>query len=137
MSREIENLSEDLAAYLVENDIAEAIGTDIFICHLPDNDSGIDAILIDETGGIPDPELPVENPTRQILVRNSDHATAKSKIYAIYNLLNRANDSLVLKEGGVDVMYIEALQMPTSLGLDNNERSVYSVNFMFKLRKND
>lgn len=129
-------LLDDLGVYLQAQSIG-TVGTDLFKGILPESPD--DCISIDQSGGVePDRELPLEKPTIQVLVRNDDYATGLTKAKAIYDLLHRAGHDNgaepVLKVGGVDVMDIFAMQEPFHLGKDENERDLFTLNFVFYLR---
>ena len=124
-------LVENLATYLQ----SQGIGTkasDIFVGLMPDNQDN--AIMIDQSGGVPEKYLPVRKSTVQISVRNTSYLTGLDKITTIYNLLHQKGDDLVLDAGGVDVMRIDALGDPGHLGQDESGRHIFSSNFVVMLR---
>lgn len=126
-------LSKNLAEYLEDNAIG-TVGTDMFISTMPDSTDN--CIMIKDTGGVePDHYLPIIQPTIQVLVRNSDYTNGMTKINAIKDLLHQKLDDCILEIGGVDVMTCFAMQEPTHLGMDDNERHMFSCNFVFKIRK--
>ena len=57
--------------------------------------------------------------------------------YSIFNLLDREDDRLVLKAGGVDVMQVNALSEPNHLGQDTSSRHLFTINFVFMLRRDE
>lgn len=129
-------LLDNLAAYLVAQSICTKVGKDVFIGLLPEKqDNGV---KLEQTGGIePDRDIPIEQPTVQVMVRNKAYPDGLDKAKAIYDALHRKGDDLVLEAGGVDVMTCFAMQEPFHLGLDENSRHLFVVNFVFKLRGND
>jgi len=129
-------LVDNLATYLVSQGICGAKGTGIFIGDLPEKQNN--AVKIEQTGGVePDKYLKVEQPTVQVMVRNTSYPNGLDKIKEIYDALHQQGDDLVLEAGGVDVMTVFALQEPTHIGKDANNRHLFVVNFVFKLRGND
>lgn len=128
------NLVENLADYLAANLSGSlVVGTDIFIGSLPEETDN--AILIDQTGGVEaDRDIPVEKPTIQVLVRNTAYNTGLEQAKAIYDLIHQLRDNTVLKAGGVDMMYCFALQEPSHIGKDENNRQLFTTNYVFELR---
>lgn len=125
-------LVENLATYLQTQGIGTK-ATDIFVGMMPDIPDN--CIMIDQTGGVaPDRYLPVSQPTIQISVRNSSYLDGLDKAKAIYNLLHKEDDALVLEASGVDVMVIDAMGEPAHIGQDTNSRHLFSMNFAIKLR---
>lgn len=131
----MEHFIEDLAQFLQDNDIG-TMAEDLFIGVMtpePDNQ-----VMIIGTGGVePNRYLPIEQPTVQVTVRNTDSNEAEAKAWAIYDLLHQKYDDLVLTAGGVDVMKVDAMQLPTPIGQDNESRHIYTVNFVFMVRRNN
>lgn len=122
---------ENLATYLEDQGIGTK-ASDIFIGRMPEVDN---CIMIDQTGGVePDRYIPIKKPTVQIMVRNTDYTNGLDKIKEIYDLLHQKRDDLVLESGGVDVMLVDAMQEPTHIGEDDNERHIFTCNFVFRLR---
>lgn len=129
MARLVDNLSQ----YLIDQSIAVKEGKDIFIGFMPENLGN--CIMLDQTGGVePDKYVPIEQPTVQIMVRNTSYNAGFYKMTAIYHALHQLLDDAVLETGGVDVMTVFALQEPVHLGKDENDRHIFSVNFVFKIR---
>jgi hypothetical protein len=126
-----QRLITNLATYLQAQGIATG-GTDLFIGKMPEVDN---CILLDQTGGIePDTYLPVEKPTIQVTVRNTDYTDGMDKLKTVYDLLHQKKDSLVLESGGVDVMIVSALNEPSHIGEDENSRHLFTCSFIFQLR---
>lgn len=127
-------LITDLSTYLQTNGIGTE-GTNLFIGRLPEVDGQNVVVMLDQTGGVePQKDLPIITPTVQVTVRATTYSGGIAKINAIYTLLHRKDDSLVLVLGGVDVMNCFALQEPTHLGEDDSGRHLFTCNFVFKLR---
>lgn len=129
-------LLDNLVTYLIAEGIATKGGKDIFIGVLPENQDN--AVKLNQTGGLePSHYLPIEQPTVQVMVRNTAFGAGLDKAKAIYDALHRQGDNLLLASGGVDVMTCFAIQEPFHLGQDENQRHLFVVNFVFKLRGND
>lgn len=129
-------LLDNLAQYLVDEGICTKKGKDVFIGVLPEKQDN--AVKLLQTGGLsPDHYLPIEQPTVQVTVRNTAFPAGLDKAKAIYDALHRLGDDAVLETGGVDVMTCFAIQEPFHLGQDENQRHLFVVNFVFKLRGND
>lgn len=126
---------DNLLAYLIAQGVVTTAGTDGFIGEL--TEGGADNIVaLDQTGGVsPDRYIPTEEPTIQVTVRNTSYADGWDKINAIFALLHKKNDALVLESGGVDIMSCFALQSPQHIGEDENTRHIFTCNFVFKVRK--
>lgn len=126
-------LIDDLATYLQTNSVG-TLGSSLFIGNMPDGTDN--CVMVDVTGGVaPSKDVPIMQPTVQCLVRNTSFETGLTKIKAVRDLLHRLNDGNTLKSGGVDVMSCFAMQEPTHLGKDTNERHIFTCNFIFKLRE--
>lgn len=130
-NRLMDTLLEDLQDYLEDNGIGTT-STDLFIGKLEGEPD--DQIALFSTGGLaPDVDVPIAKPTVQVLVRNTDYATGWQKAQDIFNLLHQQYDTLEM--GDTDVMKIDALQEPTPLGKDTNERHVFTCNYIFWVRR--
>ena len=129
----MQTLLEDLANYLEEQNVAEQ-GVDLFISGFAGSEDN--QIALQATGGVePYKDIPVARPTVQISIRNKSYDAGIAKAYEIFNLLDRKDDRLVLKTGGVDVMQVNALSEPNYLGADTKSRHLYTINFVFMLRR--
>jgi hypothetical protein len=93
-------------------------------------------VVLIETGGVEaDKQLTdIKRPTVQIMVRNTSYETARTKIETIRDLLHGVKDTVILKTGGIDVMNIFAMQEPTHLSTDDNERKIFVCNFVIRYR---
>ena len=129
-------LLDNLTTYLIAQGVCTKAGKDIFIGMLPEKQDN--ALKLEQTGGLePDRYLPIEQPTVQVMVRNTSYPDGLDKAKAVYDALHRKGDDTVLASGGVDMMTCFAIQEPFHLGLDENNRHLFVVNFVFKLRGND
>lgn len=128
----MENLLDDLAYYLEQQTVGTR-GSTLFISGFAGAQDNQIALV--ETGGVePYKDIPINRPTVQVLVRNTDYKTGLTKAYEVFRLLDKQNDRLVLKAGGVDVMQVNALQEPTYLGQDDNSRHLFTCNYVFMCR---
>jgi len=126
-------LPDNLATYIADN-TGFAKKTNLFIGRMPDTPDT--ALYLTATGGNePNRYIPTPRKTVQVLSRASAYPDAYDNAQTVYDLLHRKNDSVVLETGGVDVMFIAALQEPTHIGLDDQERHVFTVNFQITLRR--
>ncbi|WP_027309358.1 minor capsid protein [Caloramator sp. ALD01] len=113
-------LLDEIGSYLEQKGIGE-VGEDVFFAQIPENPDNLIAIF--ETGGY-EPELlfdkAIEYPTFQIWVRGLDYEVTRNRVQSIFELLHGNTEIYPL---------IEAMQSPTCLGLDENNRWEFSVNF--------
>ncbi len=81
-------------------------------------------------GGSPEYIEQIKNPTFQILVRAEHPSNAEAKANELFAFLNGKTHFQV---GSVKVAYCRANQStPIFIGEDDNERSIYSLNFTCK-----
>lgn len=94
------------------------------------------AVLLTETGGLPDIQMLGKEPTIQILTRDTDSVKARSLSYLIYNKLHRRFGlklpSITVGSesfGELETSQITALVIPQCLGQDDNGRVEWSTNY--------
>lgn len=106
-------------------------GTSIFEGYLPDDPDACLAIF--DTGGLPpDRDLPVADPTFQVLVRSTSLPLVRAKVDAVVTALHQlSNESL----GGTHYYYIFLMGEPAHIGRDQKGRDEYSINFVAKYRR--
>ena len=125
---DLAELIRDVANYLINNSLATSIGTDIFLDNKPDLDN---IICVFEYAGLPTTTgVSALDRRIQILVRNKSYSVARSKAWAIFNLLDKSEgkgEGIILTQNRVSV--INALQQPFKLETDVNERSVFICNY--------
>lgn len=123
-------LLDELGTYLQTNGIGTQ-GTDLFLGSLPDRPDAAVAVL--EYGGLA-PEHTMgantapdfERPRVQVLSRHADYTTARQKAEDAYRLLDKLTATSL---SSTLYLRIAALQSPTWLGQDQNNRHVVSCNF--------
>lgn len=132
-------LLDAIAAHLQTSGIG-TVGTDIFKTQLPDSPDF--CIGVFEYAGRPSDKafgttVLIENARFQILVRSSRqgvtnaYTTARNKAESIYTLLDGAGPITL---SGTVYLYIEALQPPFFLQMDDNDRSLVVTNFEARKR---
>lgn len=88
------------------------------------------------TGGFaPHDYVPTERPTWQVIVKGKSYKTLPANMAATEALAKKLEKLLHKKVnymiGNTHVFSSKALQPPIYLGLDDRDRPMYSVNFMF------
>jgi len=123
-------LIEEIADYLVTKGIGTK-GTDIFLMVQPESPVTCDTIY--NTGGFaPDNELPIAEPTIQVISRAEDYETAEARAYDIYNELHQLSNVTLTTSY---IYLIEAMQDPGSIGRDPADNFEVSCNYRLKVRK--
>lgn len=123
-------LAIDLAQYLAANGLG-TIGQDLFVSFQPPTPD--ECVSVYDTGGYaPDVEVPLRDPTFQVLCRAPDYPVAMAKAQAVFDLLHAKSNYQL---GSSWVYLSRAEQEPTPLGPDENGRHEVSVNFHFKTRE--
>jgi len=114
-------LLDDIETYL----LAQGVIGEITKGHRPDQPDNLIALF--PTGGFShDLNLPDVRPTIQVLVRDAVYEAAYSRIWALYNLLDKPDDKLIVSGGRR--MVPQAMQPPAFLEFDANNRSVFVFN---------
>ena len=101
-------------------------------------------VLVKETGGIPQPWTKYTEGTIQILCRDSSTPAARKLAYDIYNVIHdRFGQNLPLANIGGDIynilqtVQITAIQIPQSIGADDEGRSRFSTNYKVIYSRHD
>lgn len=101
------------------------VGTNIFIGHepaMPDN-----CITIFDTGGFEStPNYSYERPTVMVKVRNLSYDTGYDLAQDVHDALNGLCDVI---EGSYRYIGIWVLSGPNSIGRDDNNRALFTINF--------
>lgn len=125
-------IADNIANHLVSNTNLKK-GKTLFIDNAPDTPS--DCVIVYGTGG-PEPyqELPVDKETVQILCRGrqNGYTATKARAEEIYNLLNRKVEITI---DGLSVMQSKAIQIPTSIGLNDRNQWEIVCNYLLEIRK--
>lgn len=127
------NVALQIATYLdAQLTGSWTLGTNIFVSQLPASPDN--CIMIRDSGGeAPSIYIPTGRPTFQIFVRHKNYATGLSICAQIRTLLhNKYNTTLV--SGGNYFYSINAIQEPSHIGKDLNEREEFSFNFQTYIR---
>jgi len=127
---------KELSQY-IEDNTSLVIGTDLFVGWRPSNAPVKCTTVLEAGGGKPDPYVVdfVEK-LIQILTRGDSYFEARSEAYTVFNLLNgrRGITLPTVDTAGIYVNVIEAINVPQSIGQDENNRSEFSANFILRLQ---
>lgn len=127
-------LIDDIAQHLHNQSIGVLAST-LFKSYLPDDTSKSFMIGVFDTGGPePDRELPIENPTFQILIRCDDYSTGKTKLDAIKTALHRKTNTNLGVSTTKYYYFIYALSDGGHLGQNDRGQEEFSINFICKTR---
>lgn len=119
---------EELADYLATQSIG-TVATDIFIDHLPDNQTQTDMVVLRDLGGPPPPgALPQRTTLVQVLVRGDTWDSARLLAAKIHNLFH---GMVAVTTTNNRILSALAQGMPTSIGPDENGRNLVSGNYLF------
>ncbi len=120
-------------ADFIDTNTTLTIGVDLFDWRLPTEPD--DAVLIRHTGGTEDPESPVKEATFQILARSSrdDPVSAETRLFEVYDLIvapqrRKSGDPTEITTASFEFKSIVPLQIPSTLGTDDDERPIYVFN---------
>jgi len=125
-------ITKQLATYIAVTGAFGELRKNVFIRHMPDQPDKCIAVI--PTGGFePDHYLPLRNPTFQILVREEagKEDKAEDRAYDISQFL-QSKGNFTFVSGGKTIHFVTALQEPSFLEYDENERPV----FVFNVRVN-
>lgn len=125
--------ADDVAAYLVAQSHASAVGTDIFVNQLPDTPD--EAISVYDTPGLESDqafndgsagEAVLIHPAVQVRKRHTDGDDAMDDALGIFNELDGLGKATL---NSVDYEYIKANHMPYLLEIDEKRRPVVVCNY--------
>lgn len=125
--------ADDVAAYLVSKSHATAIGTDIFVNHLPDTPD--EAIAVTDTPGLQSDHAFNDHaaggaillhPAVQIRKRDTDGDGAMDDAVLIFDELDGLGKTTL---NSVPYEYIYADHMPYVLDVDEKRRTIVVCNF--------
>lgn len=127
--------ADDVATYLAANELGRK-GRSIFVNNLPAERNNV-FLITDISGSKPEQYYPIDHPAVQVAyyAAAKDHGAGMQNAWDAYHLLNRKQNITI---GSRDAMYVQALQTPYSLGLDQEKnRWVFVFNIQFKIRGSD
>lgn len=120
---------DDIATALQSASVG-TIGTDLFKGRMPE--TPVACVSLQTYPGrapqyVEEQSTPgYERPAFQVMVRNSDHATAETKARAAFDALTLIRNVTV---GGTRFLAIRPYQSPFELSRDENDRVLYAFNF--------
>ncbi len=124
-------LLDEVGTFLQDN-AQGTLGTDLFLFEMPPEAPDV-AVAVIETGGLApefthsDPARQVyERPTFQVVSRDPNSETARSKAETIYRLLGSVINATL---SGVSYLRIFPTQSPFRLPKDENRRAVVVCNY--------
>ena len=124
-------ITKQLARYIASLGYG-TLRKNLFIHNMPDKPDNCVAVI--PTGGFPpNPYIPLKNPTFQIRLRDARGKEDKVEDRAhdlSHKLQSKGNITFVA--GGHTIHYVEVLQEPAIMGMDENERP----EFVFNVRVN-
>jgi hypothetical protein len=125
---------DQLSTYLDSEDVGTE-GTDLFTTEMPDHPDACVALF--ETGGRdPDPgfgasAVRIERPAVQILARGApdDYNGPRAKAQAAWDAMLKIEGEAL---SGVQYWLVQALQSPFHVTTDENDRLLFSSNFLIE-----
>jgi hypothetical protein len=119
----------------IHNQGLGTLSTDLFYGYVPAEPDACIAVL--DTGGMePDTELPISNPTFQVLVRSTSYSLGRSKLDQIRDVLHKVQNEQLVGDGEY-YYFIFALSEGGHIGRDENARDMFSINFRCKRRDDE
>lgn len=120
---------DDIAQYLADGGLG-TLATNIFTTYQPSSPASCVTVL--ETGG-PEPlEIAgIKSPTFQILVRNSNYDTGKTKFDSVRSRLQSVKNTTI---GNTFFYYILLISEGGHIGRDEPGRDEWSLNFRAQIR---
>ncbi|MEK3882425.1 minor capsid protein [Paenibacillus sp. PL2-23] len=131
-------LSEDLISFLAFSGFNTFPDEGFIPADIPDEK--LPAFFVFSTGGFsPHDYIPRESPTFQVIVKGKSYKTypahkavAEAQAKRLIDFLHRKNNYTA---GTAYIWSSQAVQSnPIPLGLDDNDRPMYSTNFVFQVR---
>jgi hypothetical protein len=126
----MKSLAEDIMTYVAGN-TSLVIGTDLFAGDMHDGpDAEHAAVVLRDSGGFePDPtNQDISEDTFQVFVRGQKggYREAYAQAEALFALLHKLTNETI---GTTRYVFIFAMQRPIYLGMDDNQRPEFSINF--------
>ncbi|MFF2910009.1 minor capsid protein [Paenibacillus sp. NPDC057934] len=131
-------VANDLIAYLTASGYTVYPDANFLPADLPE--TKLPCLFVFGTGGYaPHGYVPTERPTFQVIVKGKSYKTLPTNMAATERLANEIKKKLHRRAnylaGSADVFSSTAAQPPIYLGLDDNNRPMYSINFIFYTRE--
>lgn len=121
-------LVADIATILASAGVG-TVGTDIFYGSMPPSPDN--CVCIYQYAGSPSLAEGIDRPGVQVRIRNTSYANASSKATDVHDALHTYANTLL---NGTYYMQILANQYPEGLGVDDNDRHIFVVNFSVMMR---
>lgn len=128
-------IADDVITYLQAHSVG-TVAVDLFAGRMPDQPDA--CLVVYERGGL-DPlmvmgsdTINVERPGFQVCVRDSSYASGEAKAYQAFALLEGLTEVQLVPgtPGGAVYKLIHATQSPFHTGLDDNQRHLFSQNYL-------
>lgn len=118
---------DDVATYLQNSNIGLTLGTNLFEGFLPPNPN-VAVSVLETTGSKPNIDVPLYEPSFQILVRHTEIDLGQTLCDQIRNLLHRQYN-LQLVSNGIYFYWIRLIAQGGHIGQDQTGRDMFSMNF--------
>ncbi len=126
-------VSEDIKDYIIANNTNFILGSNLFIGFMPTNPDNCTVLL--DTGGM-SPQLTMnreevyEYPALQIIARDRYYRTGFAKLETLKTLLHGQSTTI----NNTFYSLIRCANGPTAIGVDENKRFLFSLNFLIQRR---
>lgn len=129
-------IEQQVAQYLQTTIVSPALtlGTNLFVSTMPPQPDELCVMVVNTGGPEADRYTPIRQVSIQVSVRASQYDTGSSVINSTFNALHQKTDQLVLVSGQTDIMQSMAMQEPTFIGQDTNQRYMFTCNFVITYR---
>ena len=123
---------DDVIQFIETANVA-VFGADMFAGNYPST-APEQCILVKASGGwAPNLYVPIRHPTIQVLSRAPHSPEAEAKLREVYNLFHGETAKHNYTIGSYRVLVSQAMQEPGDIGPDQQGRSEWSANFIFKI----
>lgn len=129
-------IEQQVAQYLQTTIVSPALtlGSNLFVSTMPPKPDDLCVMVVNTGGPEADTYTPVRGVSIQVSVRASQYDTASNVINQAFNGLHQKYDTFQLVAGQTDVMQSMAMQEPTYIGQDTNQRYMFTCNFIITYR---
>jgi hypothetical protein len=124
-------LLDDLGQYLHNNGVG-VLSTSLFKGKMPPDPDNVVA-LFDTGGQTPNPDIPLKEPTFQVIVRNNSYSAGKAILDTVRSLLHQQSN-VQLIPNGTYIYFILLISEGGHIGRDENQREEFSINFRCRTR---